>query len=299
MRSCAQWLLIGMIGSAAVQAQAPAAKVPKPRELSLTTGDGVEIVATYYATEKGKETIPVILLHEYGGKGEDYKALALFLQSKDFAVLVPDLRGHGGSTKVRGGKELDHKKMPPKLCHAIYAKDGEIDVCKAFLIKENNQEKLNIDKLCVVGSELGATLAMNWAIVDWAWPVLGGVKQGQDIKAIAMLSPSFSEKTVTATMALRAPVVQKELAIYIAVGETGKGPEDAKKIHKPLDTARGGTEKEEIEKGLLMHTFPTNRQGTQLLGDAKLQIAGRIEQFFTATVGKRNLPWKERKSPFE
>jgi dienelactone hydrolase len=294
------WLLIAIVGAATVQAQAPAAKVPKPRDLSLTTGDGVEIAATYYATEKGKEAIPVILLHEYGGKGADYKGLAIYLQSQGFAVLVPDLRGHGGSTKVKNStRELDHKKMPPKLCHAMYAKDGEIDVCKAFLMKENNQEKLNIDKLCIVGAELGATLAMNWAIVDWAWPVLGGVKQGQDIKAIAMLSPSFSERSVMATAPLRTPVLQKELAIYIAVGESGKGTEDAKKIHKPLDTVRGGTEDKELEKGLLLQTFKTNRQGTQLLGDAKLQIAERIGQFFNETVGKRNLPWKERKSPFE
>jgi hypothetical protein len=187
--------------------------------------------------------------------------------------------------------------MPPKVCHGIYAKDGDIDVCKAFLIKENNQEKLNIDKLCIVGAELGATLAMNWTIVDWAWPVLGGVKQGQDIKGIAMLSPSFNEKSVMATAALRSPVIQKELAIYIAVGEgTRTALDDAKKIHKPLETARDGSD---VEKGLLLQTFKTNRQGTQLLGTAELKIAERIAQFLQATVGKRSLPWKERKSPFE
>src|SRR5207249_10101511 len=126
-------------------AQTP--KVTKPREVTLHTGDGVEIAAVYYAAaaegdKPAKEAIPVILLHEYGGSGADFKALAEYLQGAGFAVLVPDLRGHGGSTKVRGGKDLDHKKMLPKMCHAMYAKDGDIDVCKAFLMKENNLEKV-------------------------------------------------------------------------------------------------------------------------------------------------------------
>src|SRR5262245_54328317 len=123
-----------------VHAQAP--KTPKPRDITLHTGDGVEIAAVYYASARGKEAIPVILLHEYGGSGADRKALAECLQGEGFAALVPDLRGHGGSTKVKNGKDLDHKKMPPKLCHAMYGKDGDIDVCKAFLLKENNLEKL-------------------------------------------------------------------------------------------------------------------------------------------------------------
>src|SRR5206468_10266058 len=111
--------------------------------------------------------------------------------------------------------DLDYKKMPTKMFHAIYAQGGDIDVCKEFLRKENNQEKLNIDKLCIVGAGLGGPLAMNWAIVDWAWPVLAGVRQGQDIKAIAMLSPPYSEKSVTLTAALRSPVILSKLRIYI------------------------------------------------------------------------------------
>jgi hypothetical protein len=295
--------VVAILGGATVEAQT--AKV-KPREVTLHTGDGVEIAAVYYAAadpdKKAKEAIPVILLHEYGGSGADFKALAEYLQGPGFAVLVPDLRGHGGSTKVRGGKDLDHKKMPPKLCHAIYAKDGDIDVCKAFLMKENNDQKLNIDKLCIVGAGLGGSLAMNWAILDWAWPVLAGVRQGQDIKAIAMLSPPYSEKSVTLTAALRSPVVLSKLQIYIAVGGTGKAAEDAKKIHKPIETTRGVPEAEGDEikkKGLLLQTFETNRQGTQLLMPAELKIAERIKQFFEETVGKKDLPWKERKSPFD
>jgi pimeloyl-ACP methyl ester carboxylesterase len=292
-----------------VWGQATGKGPPKPRDVVLQTADGVELAAVYYAqgTDKGKETIPVILLHEFGGSGADYKGLAEFLQGKGFAVLVPDLRGHGGSTSTKSGRELDHKKMPPKLFHGIYVQGGDIDVCKEFLRKENNQEKLNIDKLCLVGAGLGATAAMNWAVEDWKWPVVGGVKQGQDVKAIIMLSPSFNEKSVNVNIPLRNAAVLKELAIYILAGESGKAPDDAKKIHKPIDVARGGTEGEEIKKQLLLQVFDgkgklpkTNRQGTQLLQSSeKLQVPERIEAFINATVAKQNAPWKERKSPLE
>src|SRR5438874_10913883 len=97
---------VAILGRTATAEQAD--KVPMPREVTLRTGDGVEIAAVYYESKLGKEAIPVILLHEYGGSGADFKGLAEHLQGEKepgFAVLVPDLRGHGGSTKVRGGKD--------------------------------------------------------------------------------------------------------------------------------------------------------------------------------------------------
>jgi pimeloyl-ACP methyl ester carboxylesterase len=290
-----------LAGGASAIAQAPKKppEPPKPLPISFQTEDGVDIVGTYYGSNNGKETIPVILLHEYGGSGADFKVLAQSLQSAGFAVLVPDLRGHGGSTKTNKGRDLDHKKMPPKLCHGIYMKDGDLDKCKQFLIRENNQEKLNIDKLCLIGAGLGGTLGLNWAAIDWSWTPVGGVKQGQDVKAVIMLSPPFSEKTVAVTTALRSPAILKEIAIYIMAGQTGKPGDDAKKIHKPIDVARGGTEGEELKKQLLMQTFETSRQGTQLLLAAELKVADRIKAFIGETVGKKTLPWKERKSPFD
>ena len=63
--------------------------------------------------------------------------------------------------------------------------------------------------------------------------------------------------------------------------------------------ARGIEKGQEVEKGLLLQKFETNRQGTQLLMPAEHKIAERIKQFFAATVGKKDLPWKERKSPID
>ena len=74
---------------------------------------------------------------------------------------------------------------------------GDVEMCKAFLMEKNNNKELNIDKLCLVGAEMGAVVAVDWAARDWSWPILPGRKQGQDVKALVLLSPEWSFKGMT------------------------------------------------------------------------------------------------------
>ena len=81
-------------------------KVPEPEVPELTTKDELQLKATYFPGTKGQESIPVIIIHGLGPKSnrKEYddkdSGLASFLQkSLGCAVIVPDLRGHGESTK--------------------------------------------------------------------------------------------------------------------------------------------------------------------------------------------------------
>jgi len=79
-------------------------KLPHRKILNFLTDDGLRLTLTYYPGTKGKETVPIVLLHMWKQSRVDYKDLALFLQSKGHAVIVPDLRGHGQSTRSKAQK---------------------------------------------------------------------------------------------------------------------------------------------------------------------------------------------------
>ncbi len=122
---------------------------------------------TYYPGLKGRETVPIVLLHGWKQSRSEYKALALALQKLGYAAIVPDLRGHGESTRVKGGRKdepLDAAKMPPSQFGLMVTQD--MMAVKKFLWRTNNAGELNIDKLCVVGAEMGASVALNFAKAD-------------------------------------------------------------------------------------------------------------------------------------
>ncbi len=100
----------------------------KPQVLSLNTRDGVKLRCVYFPSDRGKKAIPIIIVHEMGGQSapfvtspnERLPSLAMQLQRQGFAVICPDLRGHGGSlTQANNPKELDRTRFGKKDVMAI------------------------------------------------------------------------------------------------------------------------------------------------------------------------------------
>ena len=65
---------------------------------------------------------------------------------------------------------------------------------KDFLWERNNAGELNIDKLCVVGAEMGASVALNFALADALDQDSNRVlrpdyKLGRFVKALVLISP--------------------------------------------------------------------------------------------------------------
>ena len=73
--------LAGAAGLACLGPVRPAAaeekKIAEPEDVTLQTGDGIELAATYYPGNKGKQTIPIVLLHGWKQKRTEFKELAL------------------------------------------------------------------------------------------------------------------------------------------------------------------------------------------------------------------------------
>jgi pimeloyl-ACP methyl ester carboxylesterase len=272
---------------------AAGAALPQPVDVGgneLLTADGVALKATFFPGSKGKESVPVILLHSWKGSRKDYVTLAMALWQAGHAVLVPDLRGHG----LTSGDESAAARLGP----ADFARMSQYDVetLKGFLVKKNNAGELNIEKLCVVGAEMGASVALNWALIDWSWPQYPGIKQGQHVKALVLLSPERKFKGVSIEDALKNPLLNRFLSVYIMVGnEDAKILSQVERIHATLlkfhPEPPAGQEK--TGKTLFFKGFDTKNQGTKLFEIRALGVEKLIERFIELRLVDQDYPWAE------
>ena len=263
---------------AAGQPRQPKEKLPEPETLTLSTKDGVQLRCTYYGSLKEKEAVPIILLHGWGGRRTDFDAFASALQSIGHAVIVPDLRGHGDSTERRsaagGTTTIDSPEEMNKTDVANMVLD--VEACKKFLLEQNNEEKLNIELLTVVGVDVSGVIALNWAALDWSAVRLPTIKQGQDVKALVLISPQQSFRGVTTRPALAHKNVRADLSVMIMVGKNDRGSySDAKRLHSSLARYHEEPEAAEIEakKDLFLEEFDTSLQGKELLQQPSLRTA--------------------------
>jgi len=282
-------------GPAAKQATPEEEPLPPEEERELVTEDGVVLKATFYPGTKGKKSVPIIILHMYKGSRKDCAKLALFLQEQGHAVLVPDLRGHGDSTRVQGSsRRLKVKTMRSRAFGAMVTADME--ACKKFLMAKNNVKELNIEKLCLVGAEMGAVVAMDWARLDWNWPPLVTGKQGQDVKAVVLISPQWKFRTLQMSPILAQPKVLRQLSTMILVGkEDRRSLDEAKRLHATLKRFHPSAEaKEPADRTLFYVPLPTSLQGTKMLDTPALQVPKRIELFIKLRLVDQDFPWKNR-----
>jgi len=268
-------------------------KLPEPEDVSLETKDGLSIKATYYAGTAKKEAVPVIMVHGMDGQRGDFHGLGIYLQSLGHAAIAPDLRGHGQSKTQKGPTGAPITIDPDKLNKgALEAMVADIQACKKYLLDKNNAGDLNIEKLCVVGAEFGATLAIRWAGLDWSTPNLPAYKLGQDVKALVLLSPQPPYKAISYREAV--PYVQSQLSWLIVAGsEDPKSAAEAAKLNKQLLTHHPATGE---DTDLFLEEPETRLSGTKLLSD-QLRVKQMIGVFIEKRLVKNGLQWQERKGP--
>ncbi len=269
--------------------------------MSLEAKDHLLMKVTYYPGKHGKETVPVILVHGFGGSRQDLSGLAEYLQSDaagGCAVIVPDLRGHGNSLQIRGvDKSLEADRLQPLEFKKMVIHDME--AVKNFLMQKNNDGELNIEKLCVVGCEMGALVAANWAKVDWSWPPLATGKQGQDVKALVLVSPPEIFKGLRMIDALTHKDVKSKLSILIAIGNGDpKSVKDANKIFDQFQRFHPAPAKVE-DQDLEAFEAKTKLQGAKLVLSNEFGLPDVIAKFIDRRLAKQALPWKDRPNPLQ
>lgn len=72
---------------------------------TVTTQDGVEI---FYKDWGPKDAQPIFFHHGWPLSSDDWDAQMLYFLSKGFRVIASDRRGHGRSSQVSDGHDMDH-----------------------------------------------------------------------------------------------------------------------------------------------------------------------------------------------
>ena len=304
---CSAFILAAVVSCLAPAVQAQATKeIPKPEIMSVETKDGVSIKCTYFGSNLGKKAVPIILLHGWESKRDRMMGLAGALQKEGHAVIIPDLRGHGGSKSVKFAngdvKEIKLDRIRPADFESYVKYDME--AIKKFLMKENNEAKLNIEMLTVIGCDFSTIVAVKWAVQDWSWQNLSGLKQGQDVKALVLVSPDASFKGFTYSKALQSPAMGSLLSLMVIVGKNdARTFSDAKKFELLVTkkrTTKFETPAESREnKDFFRIDKPTSLNGERLLNEPQANCLKDILYFINARLVSKqdDLPWKDRKNP--
>lgn len=309
---------VGLTDSVALAAQKKEEKLYVSEPRSVQTRDGGTIHFTYYPSVDGKESPVVVLLHMKDGNRFVWQAKDGFaerLQKAGYAVITVDLRYHGQSKNgagaggnanqpADGGKKgaAGKKGGGADLRPADYAGMVEYDLeaIKKFIYEENQAERLNMNKLGIVGPEMGASVAALFAANDWAKaPYEDGqpgfqTPRGQDVRALVLISPQTTfhgmviSKPITA---LRDP--RMGVAFLVCVGKND--PQDRGQAKKVFDQASAlpGS-----DKRMYRYEYPGKLKGTDLIGK-RLQIEEHMLAFFEEHLKKLDSPWRDRQSKLE
>ena len=108
-------------------------KIPDPENITVETKDGVPIKATYYASKLKKKAVPIIMLHGWEGNRGEFHVMASHLQKQGYAVICPDLRGHGHSLKYKtagGAEDFELEKMKSDLLEKMVY---DVEATKQFV----------------------------------------------------------------------------------------------------------------------------------------------------------------------
>jgi pimeloyl-ACP methyl ester carboxylesterase len=220
-------------------------------------------------------------------------------QRPSFAVITVDLRAHGDSTKQAfpdGSQvELDAARLGKDDFLAMAGLDME--AVRGFLVVKNDAGELNLNKLCLVGSGMGANVAATWAAQDWAAPALAVGKQGQDVKALVLLSPRWSYRGLSLQAPMRFAPFKELVAWMLIYGDEDRRVQvDVERVENQLEPFHPQTQDAGAagRRGLVVVNWRSKLQGSTLLSKVGPALEQQIIRFLVENVAQHNQPWLAR-----
>jgi pimeloyl-ACP methyl ester carboxylesterase len=191
---------------------------------------------------------------------------------------------------------LDAAKLSRNDILAMSAYDME--AVRKMLVDKNDAGEVNLNKLSLVGVGLGATVAVNWAAQDWSAPPLLVGKQGQDVKALVLVSPRWKFRGVMMQQAMKLADLKKGAAWMIVYGEeSANQAADARRVAKQLERFHPQSESNSAApSGLLEIPVKSSLEGSGLWSQLGQPIEESIVSFLTTQVANQDIPWSKRRN---
>jgi pimeloyl-ACP methyl ester carboxylesterase len=209
------------------------------------------------------------------------------------------MRAHGESTKIANNPQAELQVSKLNKDDYIAMATYDMDAVRSFLVQKNDEGELNLNKLCLVGSGMGASVAANWAFTDWSYPALAVGKQGQDVKAIAMISPRWTYNGLMMQTPMKSLALKENAAWMIVYGDKDpKFQTDAQKLERQLEKLHPATDATGAKRtsGLTVVKLNTKLQGDSLLTQVGGSVDDKIVTFLTENVADTQQEWTSRRT---
>jgi pimeloyl-ACP methyl ester carboxylesterase len=112
---------------------------------------------------------------------------------------------------------------------------GDIETVRNWVKRQADAGVLDLDRLFLVGSGVGAALAMAWTIEDAAWPPLATGPQGGQVRGIALVSPAWTTRGFSVAPALATELIRRRMPLMVIAGREDR---DAIKLYDQLKRQR-------------------------------------------------------------
>jgi hypothetical protein len=285
--------------------------------VKFDSADGAELRGTFYPAAKAKAPV-VLMLHRYGGNRQGWEKAAEELQSKGFAVLTFDFRGHGESTKVspdfwkfpvnlnhiRGGKP-DKKTIKQSEFRNDYVPMlvNDIVAAKRFLDKQNDAGLCNSSNIIVVGAEEGAALGCLWIREEWDRlpQIRGGFNRlitdpqgkpfGEDIAAAVWISPNagLNGRSVSSWLRDKKEIREKTPMVFYASKDDPAQVAAATKLFEDLK------KQSKLELTFLQLIKGGKARGTELVNKKDFKVPEEFRKYLESVIDKKGVnAWKLR-----
>lgn len=267
------------------QAAAPAPAAPQgpPKwpfhyTLKLAPESG-PLALEYYPAKESFQAPVVLLVHEpgQGRSGNDFstpidelkgQGLAAHLQSKGYAVVVPDLRGHG-----RNGR----RTIAPAEWRTSIA---DLQAVYQFLIDRNNRGELNLARLGVVALGESANLVAAWAGTPGAAVSTEG--RISDLGPLVLVSPVADARGLSLERLL--PPIAARFPLFVIAGD---------RDDRALASARAAQPVVERHRLGKVAFHDSALHGTRLIQFVP-RIPGEVERFLSEALAHPALDWEPR-----